>query len=59
MTEYMKGKMSMLETTSKNKNIRYFHKGIINLRKVTNLKLTWWRMKRVIYLQIITEEWRD
>jgi len=55
----MKGKLSMLETNSKNKNIRYFHKGIINLQRDTNLKLTWQRMKRVTDLHIITKERRD
>jgi hypothetical protein len=37
--EYMKDKINVHETNNKNKNIRDLYRGIMNLRKGTNLEL--------------------
>jgi hypothetical protein len=37
--EYLKGKINELETNNKNKNMRVLYRGILNLRKGTNLEL--------------------
>jgi hypothetical protein len=39
--EYLKYRITVVEINSKNKNIRYTYKGIMNLRNVTALSHTW------------------
>jgi hypothetical protein len=46
--EYQKGKINKLETNNKCKNIRDLYKGIMTLRKGTNLELKLKRMRMVI-----------
>jgi hypothetical protein len=52
--EYLKTKTNELAIYSNKKNIRDIHRGINNLRRVSNLELTWLKMRMVIYFQIPT-----